>query len=87
MSLFNEKIKTKIEELDKQKHIEIYKIFKKHNISLNENKSGTFINLSSINDKSVYDEVNKYLEHIDRQEKELLKNENIKQEMQESLLT
>ena len=36
-----EEIKGLIDKCSKQQHIDIYKIFKKHNVPISENKNGT----------------------------------------------
>ena len=81
LPLFNlEKIKTKIESMGKQHHIEILKILKKHsNVRLNENKSGVFINLSFLQ-KDVMDEIIKYIDFIGVQEDSIRYLENQREE-------
>ena len=79
--LFNlEKIKTKIESMGKQHHIEILKILKNHaNVRLNENKSGVFINLSFLQN-DVLDEIVKYIDFIGVQEDSIRYLENQREE-------
>jgi len=48
---------------------------------LNENKNGIFINLTSLNDKIIY-EIEKYLEYVQKQETQLSETET-----QKSILT
>ena len=63
-----EKIKMKIENMDKMHHLEILKILKKYpQIKLNENKNGVFVNLSFLT-KDVVDEMKKYIDYISIQE-------------------
>ena len=63
-----EKLKAKIETMNKQHHIEVLKILKKHpNVKLNENKSGVFVNLSFLS-KEVIDEIMTYTNYICDQE-------------------
>ena len=58
------KLKTKIELLDKKDQINILQLFKKHNnILLNENSNGTFINITDI-DQLLYNELLKYISYI-----------------------
>lgn len=65
-------VKTKIERMDKKKHIEILKILKKYaDVKLSENKSGVFLNLSYLPKESVEDLL-KYIEYVDQQEMSLL---------------
>ena len=42
--------------------------------TLNENKNGIFINLTSLNDKIIY-ELDKYLEYVEKQETQLSETE------------
>ena len=63
-----EDLKSKIEQLNKQHHIEILKILKKNNtVTLNENKSGVYVNLSFLPQQSVTDICN-YVNYIEEQE-------------------
>lgn len=67
-TIFLEKIKTKIESMNKSHHIQILKILKKNNlIKLNENKSGVFVNLSFLS-KDTLDDIVKYIDYISIQE-------------------
>lgn len=64
-------LKEKIEALDKFHQIEILRIINKNNSSiLNENNNGVFINLTNIND-TVIEELEKYLDYVKKQEKQL----------------
>ena len=72
-------IRKKIEAFDKIQQLEILKIFVKHNININENKSGIFINLSTMKSE-VIDDIKQYLEHINIQENTLLTRENKQEE-------
>jgi hypothetical protein len=63
-----ESIKSKIEKMDKNHHIEILKILKKNqSITLNENKSGVYVNLSFL-PESILTEMHEYIQYIDAQE-------------------
>jgi hypothetical protein len=63
-----EQMKSRIENMNKQHHIEILKILKKNpNVKLNENKSGVFVNLSFLQ-KSIIDEIASYTSYITDQE-------------------
>lgn len=63
-----EELKFKIEKLNKQHHIEVLKILKKNNsVTLNENKSGVYVNLSLLPEQSVTDIFN-YVKYIEEQE-------------------
>lgn len=75
-----ETMKTEIEQLDKQQHIEILKIFKKFpQIKINENRNGVYINLSYVS-KQTIDELAKYLEYVKDQEQNLEQFETKKEE-------
>lgn len=64
-------LKEKIEALDKFHQIEILRIINKNNSSiLNENNNGVFINLTNIN-HTVIEELEKYLDYVKKQEKQL----------------
>ena len=66
-----ELMKTKIESMDKQHHIEIFKILKNNpSVKTNENKSGVFINLSVLPPDTL-EEIKKYVGYIHDQEKTL----------------
>ena len=63
-----EELKSKIEQLNKQHHIEVLKILKKNNnVTLNENKSGVYVNLSLLPEQSITDIFN-YIKYIEEQE-------------------
>lgn len=64
-------LKEKIEALDKFHQIEILRILNKNTSSiLNENNNGVFINLTNINN-NVIEEIEKYLDYVKKQEKQL----------------
>jgi hypothetical protein len=78
------KLKTKIELLDKKDQINILQVFKKHNnILLNENSNGTFINITDI-DKLLYDELLKYISYIEMQKQYINKDEEKKNMLEET---
>lgn len=66
-----------IETLTKEQHIDILRILVNHNVTLNENKNGTFVNLSVINKKTI-DDIKEHLQHITAQEDELKESETMK---------
>ena len=77
-------VKEKIESMNKENQIEILKLLKKNiNVKLNENKSGTFVNLSYLPDEVVED-IQKYIEYINVQERNLQSTESEKQTIQNS---
>jgi len=75
-----EKIKSSIESMSKDHHIEILKIMKKNqNVKINENKSGVYINLSFLPEETL-EEVSNYIGYINAQEMSLQSMESIKEE-------
>ena len=77
-----EKIKTKIEAMDKKHHVEVLKILKKNPaIKLNENMNGVFVNLSFLPKESIED-LEKYIHYIEDQEMSLQTVEYQKREYQ-----
>ena len=77
-------VKEKIESMNKENQIEILKLLKKNaTVKLNENKSGTFVNLSYLPDEVVED-IQKYIEYINVQENNLQSTESKKQTIQNS---
>ena len=73
-------LKNQIENLDKIHHIKILNILKNNSIKYSENRNGIFVNMSSIDDKTI-EEVKKILLYIENQEQNLIDIENIKQEL------
>lgn len=61
------KLRDEIEKLDKNNHLEIFKILKKHNINFSENKNGSFINLNFVND-FILSEIKEYILYLKKQE-------------------
>ena len=64
-------LKEKLEALDKFHQVEILRILNKNSSCiLNENNNGVFINLTNIN-SIVIEEIEKYLDYVKKQEKQL----------------
>ena len=64
-------LKESIEELSKFHQVEILKILKNdETITINENKNGIFINMTSLKD-SIITELGNYLKYVNKQEKQL----------------
>ena len=79
------KIKNDIENLSKKDHIEILNILsKKQNIKLSENNNGVFINLSTLDNKTLK-ELETYIKYIHEQEKKFAKDEILKHNMEKTL--
>ena len=82
-----EVLKSKIEQLNKQHHIEILKILKKNNtVTLNENKSGVYVNISLLPQQSVTDIFN-YVNYIEQQEATLSSLETQKLDFKNTFFT
>lgn len=63
-----EQLKMRIERMDKAHHIEILKILKQNtSITLNENKSGVYVNLSFLSESDIQN-IQNYIQYIDVQE-------------------
>jgi hypothetical protein len=63
-----EELKTKIESMSKNHHIEILKILKKNNaVTLNENKSGVYVNISFLPSQTI-ESIADYVKYIEEQE-------------------
>tara|TARA_B110000444_G_scaffold43963_4_gene39912 strand:+ start:8365 stop:8697 length:333 start_codon:yes stop_codon:yes gene_type:complete len=81
-----EKIRKTIEKLDKYRHIEIAKIFKKNNIKLSENNNGIFVNLNNT-PTIVIDEIKKYISFINTQETHISIDESKKNNIENNFFT
>jgi hypothetical protein len=82
-----EDLKSKIEQLNKQHHIEILKILKKNNtVTLNENKSGVYVNISLLPQQSITDIFN-YVNYIEEQEATLSSLETQKRDFKNTFFT
>jgi hypothetical protein len=65
------RLKERIEKLNKFHQIEILKLLKTNDsCTLNENKNGIFVNLTSLSDGLIF-ELEKYLEYVQKQESQL----------------
>jgi hypothetical protein len=61
-------IRDSIESMNKYNQIEVLRILSKHNyVTLNENKYGVHVNLSDLK-KDTIDELNIYINYVDKQE-------------------
>jgi len=82
-----EKLKDAIEKLDKTNHLEVLKLLKKHTqVVLNENKSGTYINLTYLSD-DIVDELDNYMKYITDQELTINEIENQKTDVKNEFFT
>ena len=73
-------LRNEIQNLDKVHHIKILKIIKENEIKFSENRNGIFINMNSLNDKTITELIN-LLNYIKEQEKTLTDIEKIKEEL------
>ena len=76
-------IKQTIEDFTKDQQLQILKILKENNVSLNENSNGTFINMTALSEE-IIEKLNEYIEHINVQESELNINEMLKDTYKEN---
>jgi hypothetical protein len=75
-----EEIRDKIEAMSTYNQIEILKIFNRHkNITLNENKNGTLVNLTDISEE-IIKELLTFILYVETQEKNLNETELKKEE-------
>jgi len=81
MSINIEKLKKTIESLSKYHQVQIYKLIKDEGIKFDENNNGSFINLSQL-EKCVIKKLYDYTKYVEKQQKELLKDENEKSRLE-----
>ena len=74
------KLKSKIEKLDKIHQTKILEILINNNIKYSENRNGIFLNMENLNKKTIR-EIEKNLEYFQKQEKTLTDIETIKDEL------
>ena len=80
-----ENINSKIEKLNKKQHIELLRIITKdEKVNISENKNGTFINMTELNEP-IITEITNYLAYIETKEKELINIENKKNKIAETM--
>ena len=73
---------SKLESMTKINQVEALRIFHKHNKEMiNENKYGIHINVTDVED-SVLKEIEDFIEHISKQEKELIEMEELQNDIQ-----
>tara|TARA_B110000483_G_scaffold210108_1_gene256954 strand:+ start:3672 stop:3929 length:258 start_codon:yes stop_codon:yes gene_type:complete len=73
-----EQMKITIESMSKINQIEILKILVNHNVKINENKSGIFVNMTFLDEK-IIDDIKLHLEYVNKQEQNLEQIENQKE--------
>lgn len=81
-----ESIKTSIELMSKQHHVEVLQIIKKYeSVTINENRNGVYINLSYLSNE-LLQELETFISYIKEQEETLSTLEYQKQEYKDNLL-
>lgn len=73
-------IKDRVEALNQHHQIQILKIITHHNVDLTENKNGSFVNLTNVDD-AIISKITDYLSYVDEQETQLKEVENQKTEL------
>lgn len=63
-------IRDKIENLDKNNHIDILRLLVKNDVFINENKNGVFINLTDLSNDIISD-MEKYIDYVSEQKIDL----------------
>jgi|TARA_B110001450_G_scaffold126147_1_gene118752 hypothetical protein len=63
-------IRDKIENLDKNNHIDILRLLVKNDVFINENKNGVFINLTDLSNDIIND-MEKYIDYVSEQKIDL----------------
>lgn len=71
------KLKKKIEDLDICHHEKILSIIEKNDIKYSKNRNGIFVNMNLF-DKTIIKDIQKYLEYVKEQEKNLNDIESLK---------
>lgn len=85
MSSRHEIIKKKVEALTKPQHVEILKIIVKNTENkVNENRNGTYINMSYLSESTI-DEIETYLKYVDDQQQTIESFELQKQDIKKSI--
>ena len=77
------KLKTVIENMDPIHHEKVLVILNNHNVHISENRNGCFINITNMSDELI-NELNTFINYINKQEKNLLDIENIKDEFKKN---
>ena len=76
-------LKEQIESMPLHNHVDVLRILKQHDtVSLNENKNGTFVNMSELSDE-VVDALNQYVSYVMMQQKDLVNVEHAKEQLEQ----
>jgi hypothetical protein len=73
-------LKDRIENLNQHHQIQILKIITQNNVTYTENKNGSFVNLTNLDD-AIVTKLTEYLSYVDEQETHLKEVENQKTEL------
>jgi hypothetical protein len=73
-------LRDRIESLNHHHQIQVLMIVTQNNVAYTENKNGSFVNLTNMDD-TVVSKLNDYLNYVDEQETQLKKVENQKTEL------
>ena len=73
-------LKDRVEALNQHHQIQILKIVTQNNVAYTENKNGSFVNLTNV-DEGVISKIAEYLNYVDEQESQLKEVENQKTEL------
>ena len=73
-------LKDRIEALNQHHQIQILKIITQNNVVYTENKNGSFVNLTNMDD-ACFSKLTEYLSYVDEQETQLKEVENQKTEL------
>lgn len=73
-------LKDRIEALNQHHQIQVLKIVTQNNVAYTENKNGSFVNLTNMDD-AVVSKLTEYLSYVDEQENQLVQVENQKTEL------
>lgn len=76
-------LKSIIENMDPIHHEKVLIILNNHNVHISENRNGCFINITNMSDNLI-NELNTFINYINKQEKNLLDIENIKDEFKKN---
>jgi len=75
-------VKTKIELMSKNHQVEVLRLLKNiKEVSVNENKNGSFINLTELSDDTI-EILENYIQYVEKQENQLKHAENEKERIQ-----
>jgi proline dehydrogenase len=79
-------LKDRIESLNQHHQIQILTIVTQNNVAYTENKNGSFVNLTNM-DEATISKITAYLKYVDEQETQLNEVENQKTELTKQFFT